>query len=167
MIELKDTELRKKIVLNLGCGNQMYGTDRADIVWTETANMVFDFNKKFPLKSNYYDEVYSNSVLEHIKNLDNFIREIKRVLKKGGKLFIRTDNASYLPFLFKNHQDYISYDWDWNPTDKHYYLFKEEHLRNLFSEFKDLKISYSCPSKKLFFLPKKFKCMHIELRCEK
>ena len=51
-------------------------------------------NEKFPFKNNFFDVVLSNMVIEHIDNLDTFISEQRRVLKKNGLLIISTNNAS-------------------------------------------------------------------------
>lgn len=149
-------------ILNLGCGEETYGDVRIDFVKTKTTTHVLDLENKLPFKNGEFDEVYCKSVLEHIGNLKSFISESLRVLKKGGKFWFRTDNASYIGFLIKNHQDYIRYDYV-SDEDKHYYLFKEEHLKNFFESVSSRIISYTCPSKKLFFLNEKFKCMHIEI----
>lgn len=53
-----------------------------------------DLNKKFPFKDSYFDVVHANQVIEHIWDLDNFVSEIKRVLKKGGDAIICTENLS-------------------------------------------------------------------------
>lgn len=154
-----------KKILNLGCGNEVYGTERVDFVKTEATTKVCDLNDKLPFKSGFFDEVYCNSVLEHIENVGGFIKEAMRVLKKGGKFFFRTDNARYIGFILRDHQDYIKYGYASN-EDRHYYLFQEDHLKSLFRKGEDLEISFTCPSWKLFFLPKRFKCMHIEVRGE-
>ncbi|MCX6721583.1 MAG: methyltransferase domain-containing protein, partial [Candidatus Staskawiczbacteria bacterium] len=44
----------------------------------------------FPFENNCFDTVFSKSVIEHIKVPDNFMKEIIRVLKPGGKLIILT-----------------------------------------------------------------------------
>jgi len=94
-----------KRILNLGCGKDTYGTDRIDMFKTPATTKVCDFNKKLPYKDETFDEVYCKSVIEHVKNLDLFEREIYRVLKLGGHLYIRTDFAGYLPmFMFKSHE---------------------------------------------------------------
>jgi ubiquinone/menaquinone biosynthesis C-methylase UbiE len=132
-----------KKILNLGCGEDNYGTDRLDFVKTKTTTKVSDLNKKFPYKDNSFDEVYSKSVIEHIKNLGIFVDEAYRVLKKGGKIYILTDFAGYIPFFIskKNeHNNYIKYNW--NSEDAHYHLFVESHLRLLFKKFKNIKINY-------------------------
>ncbi|MBA4349524.1 MAG: hypothetical protein C0415_06010 [Thermodesulfovibrio sp.] len=38
----------------------------------------------FPFESNYFDYVFSKSVLEHVYNTDNVVRETYRVLKPGA-----------------------------------------------------------------------------------
>jgi len=43
-------------------------------------------------EDNYFDFVVTFQVLEHIKNDALFLREIKRVLKPGGKLILTTPN---------------------------------------------------------------------------
>jgi len=154
-------------IINLGCGNEKYGDVRVDFVNTDATTHVLDLNKPLPFEDGEFDEVYCKSVLEHIGDLKSFIAECFRILKVGGKIWIRTDNASYLVFLFKDHQSYIKYEDYASSDDKHYYLFKEEHLRNLFKQFKDLKINFSCPNNKLFFFCEKLKSMHIELEAVK
>ena len=148
-------------ILNLGCGEETYGDVRVDFVKTKTTTHVCDLNKKLPFRNGEFSEVYCKSVLEHIGNVKQFVEECMRVLKKGGKFWFRTDSSIYIGFLFRNHQDYIKYNYT-SKDDKHYYLFKKEHLINLFEGY-DLDITYTCPNKRyLFWLPYKFKCCHIE-----
>jgi SAM-dependent methyltransferase len=53
-----------------------------------------DINKPFPYEDAYFDVVYSNQVIEHLSNTDNFVNEIYRVLKQGGYALISTENLS-------------------------------------------------------------------------
>ena len=147
-------------IINLGCGEEIEGDIRVDFVKTKTTTHVFDLNEKFPFKDNQFDRIYCKNILEHIGNVKSFTEESIRILKKGGSFWFRTDNATYIGFILKNHQSYLQWE-DWSKNDKHYYLFKKEHLINLFGE--GVKITYTCPSWKLFFLPKKYKCMHLEI----
>lgn len=39
---------------------------------------------RFPFKDNFFDFVFSKSVLEHVRNTDNFLRETLRVLRPSG-----------------------------------------------------------------------------------
>lgn len=54
----------------------------------------FDLNGKFAFKSQSFDVVNANQVIEHLYNSDNFISEIHRILKPGGYAIISTENAS-------------------------------------------------------------------------
>lgn len=164
-----------KEILNLGCGEEMYGTRRIDFVKTSSTTEVGDLNEKLPYASNFFDEIYCKSVIEHILNLQIFVSEIYRVLKKGGKVFIRTDNAAYLPFhLIKGHEhnqiidNRRSYAHK-SEEDNHYHLFVESHLRRLFNRFKDIRIVYSHGGGNqlnrfiLKLLPKRLGKFHINL----
>lgn len=53
-----------------------------------------DLNNKFPFKDEEFDLVHANQVIEHLWSLDNFVSEIKRVLKKNGYVIICTENLS-------------------------------------------------------------------------
>ncbi len=53
-----------------------------------------DLNKRFDYSDEYFDVIYSNQVIEHLYNTDNFISEIYRVLKREGYAVISTENLS-------------------------------------------------------------------------
>jgi len=175
-----------KRILNLGCGNDNYGTHRIDIFKTSATTEIGDLNKKLPYPGNYFDEVYCKSVLEHIKNLGNFSDEVYRVLKKGGKLRLRTDNAGFLlVHLSKNHEHNKAYErlFEFNPfghkqkdksiEDHHYALFVPSHLRHLFGKFRNHRFSYfyggSNKLKRFIYkiLPKHTGACHIEMTAYK
>jgi len=147
----------KPRILNVGCGKENYGTDFLDIYPSRKEVIRVDLQKeRFPFKNNAFDEVYSRSVFEHLKNPGKFIEECKRVLRRKGKLTIITDNAAY----YKFHIDFFKKDvgvhyerYDENgklirirsgPNDKHYLLSTTLHLRNflLDSGFKIIEIKY-------------------------
>ncbi|MCS7106392.1 MAG: class I SAM-dependent methyltransferase [Candidatus Aenigmarchaeota archaeon] len=125
----------KKRILNVGCGNETYGTHFVDLYPTrkEVKKCNVD-SEKLPFKNEFFDEVYSAFLLEHLKNPGFALKEMVRVLKKGGKLIIKTDNAGFwlyhlcLPFkVCKQH--YGGYESK-GTEDKHYHLFTPEHLKN-------------------------------------
>ena len=53
---------------------------------------VADLNKSVPLETNHFDFITCVDGMEHLENPHNAIREFKRLLKKGGKLFIAIPN---------------------------------------------------------------------------
>lgn len=62
---------------------------------------VVNFNEdRLPFPDNYFDAVFSKSVIEHINNTEHYIDEMKRVLKKGGILLIMVPDweTQYLIF---------------------------------------------------------------------
>lgn len=75
-------------------GHEVFGIDKR----RECTTSLDGFNIKecdietdrFPFKSNTFDWIFSKSVLEHINNTDNFMKESLRVLKSGGKVVIMT-----------------------------------------------------------------------------
>jgi ubiquinone/menaquinone biosynthesis C-methylase UbiE len=56
--------------------------------------------ENLPFTDNYFDEIYSRNLLEHLKNVGFAVKEMVRVLKPGGKLILITDNASYYLFHY-------------------------------------------------------------------
>lgn len=54
----------------------------------------FDLNDVWNIPNNSFDVVTATEVVEHLIDLDNFFDQIKRVLKKGGKLIISTENLA-------------------------------------------------------------------------
>jgi len=158
-------EVSEKMILNLGCGSEWYGDVRADIHRTEATNLICDADSTLPFKDEVFDEIYSRCLFEHLKNPNFFLQEVKRVLKKGGRVTIITDNASYLRFHISRNLSFpLKMGWrhggeypSTNPLDKHYALYQPEHIRNHFEacglKIVELKlISYKGdqnPSKKL------------------
>jgi SAM-dependent methyltransferase len=113
--------------LNLGCGNDLYGTDRIDVVPTKATTLVHDLELGIPFPRETFDEVYSKNNLEHVRNVGLYFEEIGRVLKPEGKLVLITDNALSLHWLLGTHSG--GYDKH-GGKDRHYALFTMEHLKN-------------------------------------
>jgi len=107
----------EKVVLDIACGSG-YGTrllaEKASIVYgidilpeaIEYAKRVYSKKNihylkgnatKIPLPSSSIDIVVSFETVEHIKNYDRFISEIKRVLKHDGLLVLSTPNVKEFP----------------------------------------------------------------------
>lgn len=116
--------------LNLGCGpDYKKGYVNVDSNKNIKADIYCDLNKKIPVKNNSVDEVYCKNMFEHIPNPLNFLLEIKRILKKGGKAVIITSNGSYILYHFPRKRAYHdTYNLSSSPGDKHYFFFQKGHL---------------------------------------
>lgn len=120
-----------KRILNVGCGDDTYGTDFVDKYPKRSEVKKCDLDKdKIPFEANTFDVVYSKYSFEHLTNHPHFLREVKRVLKKSGKLVLITDNANYWLWSVckTKHGKNILSDED----TYHYSLFCPEHIINRF-----------------------------------
>lgn len=97
----------KQFILHIGSGSDHLADAvvNLDIVPLENVDIVADCTK-LPFKDNSLDGVVSFSVLEHVGNPDNVIKEIYRVLKPGGFIL------SGVPFLEAYHASPIDF-WRW------------------------------------------------------
>lgn len=67
---------------------------------------IFYDGKHLPFEDETFDAIFSSEVFEHLFNLEEILDELKRVLKKNGKILITT------PFLWGEHEkpyDYARY----------------------------------------------------------
>lgn len=137
-------------VLDNGCGRgeffhafshfgmKVSATDISDYC---TKAHILDLNKdKLPFPDNYFDVVFSKSVIEHIENTEHYINEMKRVLKKGGLLLILAPDWETQYIIF--YQD---------PTHVHPYTVKSLERLLSMCGFHDVK------AKKFVQLPKVWK----------
>jgi len=77
-----------KVVIELGCGTNplISNSIRIDRVDSDFVDIVADLTEGLPfLPDNSIDEIYSYHFLEHLPDVGFFMKEIYRVLKKGGK----------------------------------------------------------------------------------
>lgn len=137
----------ERMVLNLGCGNQTYGTHRVDIYSTNTTTHVFDIEKGLSFSDSFFDEVYERNVFEHLRNPNFHLLEVHRVLKPHGLLTLITDNASCVRYyLLGTHTGgYMGHRRYLKPSeDKHFAVFTMEHLKNhaLSAGFEVLKLKF-------------------------
>lgn len=99
-------EIKKELkVLDVGCGDKFLKEpfESKGLLYQGIDIDIIDFNNdEFPFPDNSFDLVVSLAVIEHIKNTENFLSEINRILKKGGFVFFSTPNWCY---AFKNFYD--------------------------------------------------------------
>lgn len=131
-------------ILNVGCGNETFGTDFVDKYPQRKEVLKCDIdNEDLPFANNLFDIVYSKNIFEHLKNPNSAIRKMLRVLKKGGKLVLITDNAGYIFHhidLSSISDDRASHQKDehyrgYGIEDRHFSLFTSLHLIHHFNEF--------------------------------
>lgn len=104
---------KQAVFLDLGCDSGEFSMELAEKIGTKSIHGVeinkeraekaekkgmrigrFDLNEKLGFGSELFDVIHANQVIEHIKDSDNFVSEIYRILKPGGYAVISTENAS-------------------------------------------------------------------------
>ena len=95
--------------LHIGCGSaKLEGYVGLDIDPKSEADIIHDLEKfPYPFKSNEFDEVFAEHVMEHLDNIPGVMEELHRILKKGGKVIIHGPHFS-------------SVDMFTDPTHKHF-----------------------------------------------
>jgi len=176
--------LESNNILNLCCGNDFYGTHRVDIMKTPATTHVLDIEEGlFMFEDNFFNEVVMRCGLEHIKNIGLLAEEIHRVLKQGGRLYVRTDYAGYLPLhLFSSHEHNKALEVQYSGgqgyghnegEDAHYHLFVQSHLDKLFKKMRIRVYTYIYGGRNKFItfvlklLPKHLGAVHIEMEAIK
>ena len=88
---------RGSVMVDLGCGAMPYRTmmDQLGIAYAGAdiegdADLRIDPSGHVPLESESADAVISIQVLEHVRDLDNYCREIRRLLRRDGTLLLST-----------------------------------------------------------------------------
>ncbi len=120
-------DLSNKRILDAGCGygellieiakrcpsSHLYGVDLSSTRIKETSVKLGkiaiksgDIQEKIPFEDNFFDFVFCTETIEHLKNPDYCLREIKRVLINNGRIIITIPNATgYWPFCYLNYLD--------------------------------------------------------------
>lgn len=153
-------------MLEIGCGTTGYGTAHisgfaSSIIAVDTQkdaiaycqakygrkNLTFLLadGTKLPFRARSFDMVISFQVIEHIelRNVSDYLSEIRRVLKKEGIFWVSTPNSrlTLLPFQKK-------------PTNpEHRKEFKDEELKRLLNKtFEEVKICGLCGSSEVLYI---------------
>ena len=128
-------------VLDLGCGTG-YGAGilakEGNIVYAiDNSQEAIDYAKKnyhgpqyiccsaekLPFEDSFFDAVCAFEIIEHVQNPEKVLKEIYRVLKRDGNLFISTPNPRHLGNVIKHVIFRKSYPQKVNP--KNIYHLKE------------------------------------------
>ncbi len=94
----------KQLIIELGCGQkkkpERITIDKVDL---PNVDIVADIENGLAfLPDNSVDKIYCRSVLEHIENFENLMREIVRVLKKQSKAYIFVPHFSN-PYYYSDY----------------------------------------------------------------
>lgn len=118
----------KKIIINLGSGPKKIREDiiNIDIYPFPDVDILADASN-LPIKDNSVDVIINEAVLEHNKNPQALVKEMHRVLKPGGLIYVTT------VFVASFHS---------SPND--YYRWSKEGLRELLKDFKEEEIGIIC-----------------------
>lgn len=145
------TKKKKLTILDYGCGTGRYieellklnpykiiGTDISDYAikiakkrFPNSKFYVVGGDEKLPVKSANVDFVLAADVIEHIFDVTNFLCEVKRVMKKGGKIFISTPYHGVIKNIIIS---LIGFDNAFNPTAAHIRFFTKKSLSKLLTE---------------------------------
>jgi len=117
-----------KIILNLGSGMKKVRNDviNVDFYPFQNVDVVADISN-LPFVDNSVDAVINEFVLEHVKNPEVIVREIYRILKLGGILYIT------IPFVASFHS---------SPSD--YYRWTKHGLLEMLKDFEKQECGVRC-----------------------
>lgn len=98
--------------LNLGCGRDILeGYINLDVIKLEGVNVVWDLNKfPYPFQDNYFDEITTKSVLEHLSDIQKTLEELWRISKPNAVINILVPHfASLGATIDPTHKLFFSY----------------------------------------------------------
>ena len=127
--------------LDIGCGNGKFIRDMNSLGWqfegVEFNSIAVDICRKAGLKvfhgdlnsaafkDNSFDLISARQLIEHIPDPVNFMREIARILKSGGRLVLKTPNSLALG------RRWFGRFWFANEIPRHVLLFCPTNLNML------------------------------------
>jgi len=142
--ELKNKNIRK--ILDIGCGSGINtralkeaGFEVAGVDVSE--NAIFEAKRKYPeiefsvagieklpFPDEVFDAIYCTEVIEHIYDTERVVKELSRVLKRGGYLFISTPYHGFLKNLIIT---LFHFEKHFNPSGPHIRFFTRNSLQKL------------------------------------
>lgn len=131
---------KNKKILHLGCGfNKRPGSIGVDINKKSDADIIHDLNKfPYPFKSNYFDLVIAEHLMEHLDNIPKVLEEVYRTCKNKAKIIITSSHfTSVDSFTDPTHKHFFTsrtFDYFIPGTDLYKYAYS-------FTKFKKNKVS--------------------------
>lgn len=164
-VKLINTQSEKGALLDIGAGTgdflvfakkdgwQTTGIEPSEKAKAIAINKGVNFAENLSeLKSNSFDVITMWHVLEHVPNLNEYILELKRLLKPTGTIIIAVPN-------FKSFDaNYYGRFWAAYDVPRHIWHFSKTAIQKLFAE-KDLNL--------VKVLPMKFDSFYVSLLSEK
>jgi ubiquinone/menaquinone biosynthesis C-methylase UbiE len=95
--------------------------------------------ERMPFRDEFFDGVFNIFVIEHLQNPTLMLHEVRRVLKRDGKLVIATDTAFYYKYL-RPLREWGKIGWrkgwrKWKPNDPtHINMMAPSSLRRLLNK---------------------------------
>lgn len=130
--------------LDIGCGkNKIPGALGLDIDKSASPDILHDLDiYPYPIKDNEFDKIYAKHVIEHLNNPVDFMREICRILKPGGIVFIETPHFSCrVAYSEPQHKLFYSY-FMFNSLMKGLNLEVVEQKITFYKSFRHIGVSY-------------------------
>ena len=129
--------MRQLKKVNLGSGRDyLEGWINVDIDPHAKVDVVADLSSTFPFKDDTIDEVKASDILEHFTKEDGvkFLTECHRVLRHGGKIFIRTHDLQAITRKFSGDPLVMTHFIYGDTSDTgvfgaHKYAYTEDSLR--------------------------------------
>ena len=118
-------------ILDIGCGYSAnnYATTICDVQdlsnFYKDRNFVILENNDLPFDDNHFDFVISSHVMEHVKDLEHFIKEIERVSKKG---YIELPTKLEDNLVFENKKEHL---WQMDFDDVNHKLLISKKIQFL------------------------------------
>jgi len=96
--------------LNIGSGNDiMQNCINLDRVKKEGVDVIHELNKfPYPFPDNHFDVIYAYHIIEHLDSVDIVLKELYRILKKEGLLYIRVPHFSNASAYDPYHKGYYN-----------------------------------------------------------
>jgi 2-polyprenyl-6-hydroxyphenyl methylase/3-demethylubiquinone-9 3-methyltransferase len=93
--------------------------------------LIKDFNTETNFMNESFDGIILFEVIEHIYDTNNFFKELNRITKIGGGLFITTPQM----YLIKNLLVSFLWDWYFKPDSPHIRFYTFESLKKVLNKF--------------------------------
>lgn len=135
--------------LNLGCGTDIReGFINLDIADIKGVDIIHDLNNlPLPFRDGQFSEIICYDIIEHIFDYIPLMRDLCRILKKGGVLEIKVPHYTYSrAYADPTHLRYFSmelFDFFVKTSSRDYYFdFYFDHIQSIHLSFLDSKVLF-------------------------